>query len=341
MPGALIAVDSTIPAMSATHVQLRGARLGRGGDLARRATGSCTTSCPVRPSSSAGKTHPLAPIRLAGYFARASRGFRRRVDSSSTARRTSSSSVTDALRLVPSRRDGHVRRAGGARRPSERTACRGIVLRAQPFLDRRPLPPRRGGRRARLVRLARGRVQATAAGARRCRCLRSCGTSWPGSSRNGTATGSRSSPGSRTRPGSLHLHGPRGDRAPARPREPRPRRVARSASCASSASRRRSARTSGARSDGRRATSCMSRVRSRALEVLRGGGCRRRRLAPLERPPKRVVARACCRAAYLRGALLGGGTLSGPRSPHLEVRTATVEGAEFVAVRRRASRGAA
>ena len=55
------------------------------------------------------------------------------------------------------------------------------------------------------------------------------------------------------------------------------------------------------------------------------------RRAPLERPPKRVVARACCRAAYLRGALLGGGTLSGPRSPHLEVRTATVEGAEFVA----------
>jgi DNA-binding protein WhiA len=29
--------------------------------------------------------------------------------------------------------------------------------------------------------------------------------------------------------------------------------------------------------------------------------------------------------------LLGGGTLSGPRAPHLEVRTATPEGAEFVA----------
>ena len=69
----------------------------------------------------------------------------------------------------------------------------------------------------------------------------------------------------------------------------------------------------------------------RALGVLQEAGVVGARRAPLERPPKRVVARACCRAAYLRGSLLGGGTLSGPRSPHLEVRTATVEGAEFVA----------
>lgn len=52
--------------------------------------------------------------------------------------------------------------------------------------------------------------------------------------------------------------------------------------------------------------------------------------APLERPPKRVVGRACCRGAYLRGALLGGGSLSGPRSPHLEIRTTSRDGAEFV-----------
>jgi cell division protein WhiA len=69
----------------------------------------------------------------------------------------------------------------------------------------------------------------------------------------------------------------------------------------------------------------------RALEVLRDAGVVSSGLAPLERPPKRVVARACCRVAYLRGALLGSGTLSGPRSPHLEVRSATREGAEFVA----------
>jgi DNA-binding protein WhiA len=66
----------------------------------------------------------------------------------------------------------------------------------------------------------------------------------------------------------------------------------------------------------------------RALEVLREAGVGS---AALDRPPKRVVARACCRAAYLRGALLGGGTFSGPRSPHLEVRSASLEGAEFVA----------
>ena len=79
----------------------------------------------------------------------------------------------------------------------------------------------------------------------------------------------------------------------------------------------------------------------RALEVLQEAGVVGARRAPLERPPKRVVARACCRAAYLRGSLLGGGTLSGPRSPHLEVRTATVEGAEFVAADRGTGRGAA
>jgi cell division protein WhiA len=66
----------------------------------------------------------------------------------------------------------------------------------------------------------------------------------------------------------------------------------------------------------------------RALEVLREAGVGS---ASLDRPPKRVVGRACCRAAYLRGALLGGGTLSGPRAPHLEVRSASREGAEFLA----------
>jgi cell division protein WhiA len=50
----------------------------------------------------------------------------------------------------------------------------------------------------------------------------------------------------------------------------------------------------------------------------------------LERPPGRVVARPCCRGAYLRGAFLGAGSLTGPRSPHLEVRTPTVAGASFL-----------
>jgi DNA-binding protein WhiA len=69
----------------------------------------------------------------------------------------------------------------------------------------------------------------------------------------------------------------------------------------------------------------------RALQVLYEAGVLSARVTPLANPPRRVVARACCRAAYLRGALLGGGSLSGPRSPHLELRTAEREGAEFIA----------
>jgi DNA-binding protein WhiA len=70
---------------------------------------------------------------------------------------------------------------------------------------------------------------------------------------------------------------------------------------------------------------------ARAVQVLHEAGVLDHRLAPLERPPKRVVARACCRGAYLRGVLLGGGSLSGPRRPHLEIRSATPAGAEFTA----------
>lgn len=67
------------------------------------------------------------------------------------------------------------------------------------------------------------------------------------------------------------------------------------------------------------------------LQVLYEAGVLSARLAPLESPPKRVVARQCCRAAYLRGALLGSGSLSGPRSPHLEIRRPSREGADFLA----------
>jgi cell division protein WhiA len=52
---------------------------------------------------------------------------------------------------------------------------------------------------------------------------------------------------------------------------------------------------------------------------------------PLALPPRRVVGRRCCAAAYLRAALLGSGTLSGPREPHLEIRTAEADGARFLA----------
>ena len=52
---------------------------------------------------------------------------------------------------------------------------------------------------------------------------------------------------------------------------------------------------------------------ARALQTLNEAGVVTSALAPVERPPARVVARACCRGAYLRGALLGAGSLSGPR----------------------------
>jgi DNA-binding protein WhiA len=72
-------------------------------------------------------------------------------------------------------------------------------------------------------------------------------------------------------------------------------------------------------------------VDARALDVLREAGVLSSSGAPLGRPPKRVVGRSCCRGAYLRGALLGGGSLSGPRDAHLEVRASGIEGARFIA----------
>ena len=68
-----------------------------------------------------------------------------------------------------------------------------------------------------------------------------------------------------------------------------------------------------------------------AIAVLKECGVVGARLQPLARPPKRVVGRACCRGAYLRGSLLAAGSVSAPPSPHLEVRTETREAAEFVA----------
>ncbi len=68
-----------------------------------------------------------------------------------------------------------------------------------------------------------------------------------------------------------------------------------------------------------------------ALQVLHEAGVLGTGVRPLEHPPKRIVGKACCRGAYIRGAFLGGGSLSGPRSPHLELRTATPASASFLA----------
>ena len=68
-----------------------------------------------------------------------------------------------------------------------------------------------------------------------------------------------------------------------------------------------------------------------AYDVLHRAGVLDASHRPLERPPQRVLARRCCRGAYLRGTLLGAGSMSGPRDPHLEIRTAEPEGARFIA----------
>jgi DNA-binding protein WhiA len=68
-----------------------------------------------------------------------------------------------------------------------------------------------------------------------------------------------------------------------------------------------------------------------AVAMLREAGVLSASGAPLELPPKRVVGRSCCVGAYLRGALLGAGSLSGPKGPHLELRATTREGAELLA----------
>jgi cell division protein WhiA len=66
---------------------------------------------------------------------------------------------------------------------------------------------------------------------------------------------------------------------------------------------------------------------ARAMQVLYEAGVVSARLTPLERPPRRVVARSCCRGAYLRGALLGSGSVS---PGHLELRSGSRPGAEFL-----------
>jgi len=70
---------------------------------------------------------------------------------------------------------------------------------------------------------------------------------------------------------------------------------------------------------------------ARSVQALHEAGILGSRLEPLERPPRRVVSRPCCRAAYLRGALLAAGSVSGPRDAHLELRTEEPEGAAFLA----------
>ena len=51
-------------------------------------------------------------------------------------------------------------------------------------------------------------------------------------------------------------------------------------------------------------------------------------LEPLAGPPRRVTARPCCRASYLRGAFVAAGSVSAPRAAgHLEIRAGDADSA--------------
>lgn len=67
------------------------------------------------------------------------------------------------------------------------------------------------------------------------------------------------------------------------------------------------------------------------LAVLREAGVLSAAGRPRSHPPLRLTGRRCCRGAYLRGALLGAGSVTGPRSAHLEVRFQSVEAAAHLA----------
>jgi DNA-binding protein WhiA len=63
---------------------------------------------------------------------------------------------------------------------------------------------------------------------------------------------------------------------------------------------------------------------ARSLQALHEAGVLGPSLAPTERVPARIVSRGCCRRAYLRGAFIGSGSLSRPRSAaHLEWRVSS------------------
>ncbi len=229
------------------------------------------------------------------------------------------------------RRGRHLRRARRARRPSGRRPRRRHVL--------RPEPPRRRSSRCHRVVSAGGigsfgslgveykrRMLALEA----CRSLTSCATSSPRSRPSGAAAASPSSRRSATPPGrgTCTATASSGSTSTCRARR---RHAAPSRSSATSASARRSAPISAGRSTARPATSSTSRSTTGGRDALARPGVLSASGAPLELPPKRVVGRSCCRGAYLRGALLGAGSLSGPRAPHLELRATDREGAGLLA----------
>jgi cell division protein WhiA len=70
----------------------------------------------------------------------------------------------------------------------------------------------------------------------------------------------------------------------------------------------------------------------RSLQLLHELGVLSSELRPLPSPPRRVIARRCCRGTYLRGALVAAGSVSAPREPgHLELRADDTDAAALLA----------
>ena len=247
-------------------------------------------------------------------------------------RRASSSCRTGSTATAPARcgqirrgRGRHLRRARRcspatpARRAPPGTFCARCSL--SPFIPSHRVVAATGSAR---YGDSRGRVQAAAARARRreCRSLRSSATSSPQIEPPAQLLPARRAVGALPLGGAWHL---RGDGALAVHLDLASSAAARRAfaCCATSASAPRSARTAARRSTVRRATSCTSTVdEQRARRAARGGRALAARRAARAAAASASSASSCCRGAYLRGALLGAGSLSGPRDPHLELRTA-------------------
>jgi DNA-binding protein WhiA len=67
----------------------------------------------------------------------------------------------------------------------------------------------------------------------------------------------------------------------------------------------------------------------RAAQLLHEAGILSAALEPLAAPPARVVGRRCCRAAYVRGAIVAAGWVASPRAPaQVELRAPTLATAE-------------
>jgi cell division protein WhiA len=64
----------------------------------------------------------------------------------------------------------------------------------------------------------------------------------------------------------------------------------------------------------------------RSLQLLHEIGLLTSALVPTQDIPQRVLSRACCRGAYLRGAFVAAGSVSAPGRPaHLEIRVPDIE----------------